>query len=73
VKVFVGGRIYDSRRDVIGVVLTDADKANIAAMAPGATVYAEFTAKGEPGGPGIRRFDPACVDKLLARVKERAS
>ena len=72
-KVFVGGRIYDSRRDVIGIVLAEGDKERIANMAPDATIYCEFVPTGKGTEPGLREFSPACVEKLLDRIKERAS
>lgn len=71
--VFVGGRLYDSRRDVIGIVLTPHDKENIAKMHPDATIYSEFVPKGQGTEPGLREFDPACVERLLTKIKERTS
>lgn len=67
-KVFVGGNVYDSRRHVIGVVLGDGDKENIANMLPGATVYAEFVIAGN-GAPGTRGFSAESVEALLSLVK----
>jgi len=84
-KVFVGGRLYDSRRDVIGVVLSDADKRNIANMPPEATIYSEFVPTGDlavdplvsaigvvRSGPG-RVFTISSVEKLLDLIKERTA
>lgn len=72
-KVFVGGKLYDSRRDVIGVVLSAKDRENIAAMHPEATVYAEFTPEGKAEIEGCREFSVECVERLLDDVKRRAA
>lgn len=41
-KVKIGDRVYDGEEQPIMVVLTDADKANIANMAPECSKYAAF-------------------------------
>ena len=41
-KVKVGEQVYDSEEIPLMLILTQADKDRIAAMAPGATKYASF-------------------------------
>jgi hypothetical protein len=65
--------VYDSRRDVIGVVLSPEDKVNIASMLPTATVYSEFVRLGSGTEPGLREFSVECVVKLLERIKEKTA
>lgn len=40
-KVKIGNKIYDSTKEPIMLILKDADKQNIANMAPHATMYCE--------------------------------
>jgi hypothetical protein len=42
IRLFTGQLVISSDAEVVAVILTDADKRNIASMAPDATVYAEF-------------------------------
>lgn len=41
-KVKVGNKIYDGEREPVMVILTEADKKNIANMRPDATKYCQF-------------------------------
>ena len=41
-KVKIGNVVYDSNKEPIMLILSDADKKNIAAMAPDATRYCSF-------------------------------
>lgn len=58
-KVKVGDKVGDGRRECVMVILTKRDKWNIAHMIPGATRYAQF-----PEG-----VDTAAVKRFMANPK----
>lgn len=62
-KVFVGDQIFTIEDGIIGVILTEQDKRNIAEMEPEATVYSMYDVEGHA---------PAVVDRVLQEVIEKA-
>lgn len=62
-KIFVGDQIYTITDGIVGVILTEQDKRNIAAMAPEDTIYSMYDEEGH---------NVATVERVLQEVKEKA-
>jgi hypothetical protein len=62
-KVFVNELVFDTTEDIIGVILNDQDKENIAKMGLGHTVYAAYDTE---------KHAETNVNRLIERVKKQS-